>query len=67
PHGMPPEVLDRLLPALRTALQDPAVQEAIRKEGYETVQMTPEQMRARVTEDLARWGRTIRDAGVKME
>ena len=67
PRGMPPEVLDRLLPALRIALQDPAVQEAIRKEGYETVQMTPEQMRAQVTEDLARWGKTIKDAGVKME
>jgi tripartite-type tricarboxylate transporter receptor subunit TctC len=29
--------------------------------------MTPEQMRTQVTEDLARWGRTIRDAGIKME
>ncbi len=67
PRGMPPEVMDRLLPALRTALQDPAVQESIRKEGYEPVQMTPEQMRAQVSEDLARWGKTIKDAGVKME
>ena len=67
PHGMPPEVMERLLPALRTALQDPAVQEAIRKEGYETVQMTPEQMRTQVKDDMARWGKTIRDAGVRME
>ncbi|MET0964434.1 MAG: tripartite tricarboxylate transporter substrate binding protein [Noviherbaspirillum sp.] len=67
PRGMPPEVMDRLLPALRTALQDPAVQESIRKEGYEPVQMTPEQMRAQVNEDLARWGKTIKEAGVKME
>ena len=67
PRGLPPEVLDRLLPALRTALQDPAVQEAIRKEGYEPVQITPEQMRAQVSDDLARWGKTIKEAGVKME
>ena len=67
PRGMPPEVMDRLLPALRTALQDPAVQESIRKEGYEPVQMTPEQMRVQVSEDLARWGKTIREASVKME
>lgn len=67
PRGLPHEVLDRLLPALRTALQDPAVQEAIRKEGYEPVQITPEQMRAQVSDDLARWGKTIKDAGVKME
>lgn len=67
PRGLPPEVLERLLPALRTALHDPAVQEAIRKEGYEPVQITPEQMRAQVGEDLARWGKTIKEAGVKME
>jgi tripartite-type tricarboxylate transporter receptor subunit TctC len=67
PRGLPHEVLDRLLPALHTALQDPAVQEAIRKEGYEPVQITPEQMRAQVSDDLARWGKTIKDAGVKME
>ena len=67
PRGMPPEVMERLLPALRTALQDPAVQESIRKEGYEPVQMTPEQMRSQVSEDLARWGKTIKEAGVKME
>ena len=67
PNGMPPEVMERLLPALRTALQDPAVQESIRKEGYEPVQMTPEQMRAQVTDDLARWEKTVKDAGIKME
>jgi tripartite-type tricarboxylate transporter receptor subunit TctC len=67
PRGLPPQVTDKLLPALQAALHDPTVQEWIRKEGYEPVQMTPQQMRTQVNEDLARWGRTIRDAGVKMD
>lgn len=67
PRGLPPEVLDKLLPALQTALQEAAVQESIRKEGYEPVQITPAQMRTQVGDDLTRWGQTIRDAGVKIE
>lgn len=67
PRGLPPRVTDKLLPALQAALQDPTVQEWIRKEGYEPVQMTPQQMHAQVIEDLARWSKTIKDAGVKME
>ena len=67
PRGMPPEVMEKLLPALQAALQDTGVQESIRKEGYEPVQLTPEQMRAQLGDDLTRWGKTIKDAGVKME
>jgi tripartite-type tricarboxylate transporter receptor subunit TctC len=67
PAGLPAQVTERLIPALQTVLQDPSVQEAIRKEGYEPVLSTPAEMRALISEDLARWGKTIKDAGVVME
>jgi tripartite-type tricarboxylate transporter receptor subunit TctC len=67
PPRMPPQVVDRLVKALTIALQDPAVQESIRREGYEPMQYTPEQMRAQIGEDLARWGSTIKKAGLTAE
>jgi tripartite-type tricarboxylate transporter receptor subunit TctC len=67
PAGLPAQVTDRLIPALQAVLQEPGVQEAIRKEGYEPVLSTPAQMRSLIGEDLARWGKTIKDAGVVME
>jgi tripartite-type tricarboxylate transporter receptor subunit TctC len=67
PPGMPAHVMEKLLPALQTVLRDPAVQEGIRKEGYEPMQFTPAEMQKLIAEDLSRWGKTIKEAGVTME
>lgn len=57
-------VLDKLLPAFQTALQDPAVQEAIRKEGYDSVSMTPSQMQKQIVQDLDSWSKVIKSANI---
>jgi tripartite-type tricarboxylate transporter receptor subunit TctC len=67
PPGLPAPVMGKLVPALNTVLQEPAIQEAIRKEGYDPMQFTPLQMRVQMAQDLQSWGKTARDANVTIE
>jgi tripartite-type tricarboxylate transporter receptor subunit TctC len=67
PPGLPGHVMERLVPALQTIMREPAIQEAIRKEGYEPMLFTPAEMHGLIGEDLARWGKTVKDAGITME
>jgi tripartite-type tricarboxylate transporter receptor subunit TctC len=67
PPGLPAHVMERLVPALQTVMREAAVQEAIRKEGYEPMMFTPAEMHGLIGEDLARWGKTVKDAGITME
>jgi tripartite-type tricarboxylate transporter receptor subunit TctC len=67
PAGLPPKVIEKLLPALTAALQEPAVQEAIRKEGYDPMNFTPTQMRTQISQDLSSWGKTVKSANVTMD
>ena len=67
PAGLQPAVMDKLVPALSAVMRDPAVQEAIRKEGYDPMLFTPAQMRVQMTQDLTQWGKTVKEANVKME
>jgi tripartite-type tricarboxylate transporter receptor subunit TctC len=64
PAKLPQAVLDKLLPAFQTALQDQAVQEAIRKEGYDSVSMTPSQMQKQIVQDLDSWSKVIKSANI---
>ena len=67
PPGLPASVMAKLVPALNTVMQDPSVQEAIRKEGYDPMLFTPAQMRTQISQDLLRWGKTVKDANVTIE
>jgi hypothetical protein len=61
---MPQAVMDKLLPAMNTVLQDTSVQESIRKEGYDLISLNPAQMQAQINQDLERWGKVIKSANV---
>lgn len=67
PANLPAKVMDKLVPALTAALNDPAVQEDIRKEGYDTMVYTPAQMRARIAQDLSNWGKTVKSANISLD
>lgn len=67
PPGLPAGVMAKLVPALNTVMQEPAVQEAIRKEGYDPMLYTPAQMKTQMGQDLQRWGKTVKDANVTIE
>lgn len=67
PAGLPAEIVDKVNKALNAALADPAVAEAIRKLGYDPVPSTPQELSARIRDDLAKWGKVIKDSKIQLE
>jgi tripartite-type tricarboxylate transporter receptor subunit TctC len=67
PAGTPKEIVDRVSAEAKKALADPAMIAKLAEQGIVAVGSTPEEFRAFVTEDIARWAKVINDAGIKME
>ena len=67
PAGTPKEIVDRVSAEAKKALADPALQAKLVEQGIVPVGSTPEEFRAFVGEEIARWGKVITDAGIKLE
>ena len=67
PAGMPADAVARVHAAAVKALATPQVRERFASLGVQPVGDTPEQFGALIREDLARWSRVIKSAGVKVE
>jgi tripartite-type tricarboxylate transporter receptor subunit TctC len=67
PAGTPPAVIAQIHAAAVKALQSPVVRERFASLGVEAVGNTPEQFATFIREDLARWQKVIRQAGIKVE
>ncbi len=67
PAGLPKNVMDTLAPALSKIMKDPAIIAAIKREGYEPMDFTPQQTADRIKSDYAKWGKTVKDANIKAE
>lgn len=67
PGGTPPDVVDRINAAMRSALQNQEVVGRLTAMGFETVGTTPAEFHARVEAEKAQWGPVIRKAGLKFD
>ena len=67
PTGTPPDVTSKVHSAVVRALQDPQTRERFVGDGAEPVGSTPEQFAAVIRADLEKWGKVIRDAGIKLD
>lgn len=65
--GTPPAIIKRLNSELNAALALPDVREALAKVGMTAAGGTPEAFAELIKRDTARWGRIIRERGVKVE
>ena len=65
PAGTPPPIIDRLNRVATKAMADPAVKEKLADQGLALVPQTPEQFRAYIASETARWAKVIKDAGVE--
>lgn len=65
PAGTPKEIVDRLNRELQTALADKDVQAKMLAAGTIAAYQPPQQMAKRMQSDYERWGKVIRDNGIK--
>ena len=67
PAGTPPEIVNKLSMEVRKSLAKPEIREKIAGFSAEATPSTPEQMGAIVRNQLANWGKRIKDAGIEPE
>ncbi len=67
PAGTPQAIVAKLHEAIVHALARPEVRERLVSEGAEVISSTPQAFAAHITAELARMGKLIRDAGIRME
>lgn len=67
PAGTPKEIIDRLNKELQATLADKEVQSKMLAAGTIAAYQAPQQMANRMQSDYDRWGKVIRDNGIKSE
>lgn len=67
PAGTPPEVLATLNRALNATVESPQMREALLKINTDPSTMTVPQFKAFIDAEYERWGKTIREANIKLD
>jgi len=67
PAGTPPEVAAKVSADIATILKEPEVRDRLVGMGLEPVGSSPADFAAYVKSESAKWGKVIKDAGVKAE
>lgn len=67
PAGTPPEIVHRLNAEVAKLMAAPDTQKALFDAGVEPMPSSPEEMTSYLVDELARWGKVVKDAGIKME
>lgn len=67
PAGTPPAIVNRLSSEIAKIARTPAFREKFESQGIIPVGNTPEEAAAFLKDEVAKWGKVIRDANVKVE
>ena len=67
PAALPRPLVARLNEATNRIIQEPAVRDQFARQGLEVRTMTSEQFAAILRSDVAKWGKIIRDIGVRAD
>ena len=65
--GTPQPVINKLSDALIAVMKEPDMRERLIKQGAEPLGGTPDQLQQYLAAEIAKWGKVIRDAGIKVE
>jgi tripartite-type tricarboxylate transporter receptor subunit TctC len=65
PRGTPPAVIDKIQRDIATAVHSPEIESKMTTQGYVAVADTPAQFRGVVESEIPKWGKLIREAGIK--
>jgi tripartite-type tricarboxylate transporter receptor subunit TctC len=66
PAKTPADVIKKIHAGAVTALADPAVKEKLKQIGYVEVGSTPEELRALLKVEIAKWAAVVKDAGIRI-
>ncbi|MDQ8034063.1 MAG: tripartite tricarboxylate transporter substrate-binding protein, partial [Bordetella sp.] len=67
PAGTPKDIVDRLNKEINAALKLPDVRSKLEAAGIEVQGGTPQQYAAVIQSDLDKWGKVVKEAGIKPE
>jgi len=67
PAGTPPAVIERLNAAIRKALDDPEVRDALLAHGAQPVPATPDEFARRIAAGAQKWSKLVRESGAKID
>ena len=67
PAGTPPEIVQRLNAEIAALMQSPDTRKALLDAGVEPTPSTPQEMSTYMAQELARWGKVVKDANIKLE
>lgn len=67
PAGTPPAIVDRLSKEIAAILRTPDVRSQLETMGLEVVASTPAEFTAYIDADSRKWGKVIKDAGIKVD
>ena len=67
PAATPREIVSRLHVTLVKTIRDKDVTQRLLSQGMDPVLVTPEQFAERIRQDLPRWGKLLKTAGIKAE
>ena len=67
PTGTPKPVVDRLNAEIRKVLARADVKESWKKQGADTMDMSPEQFGEFLRADVAKWAKVVKEAGIKVD
>jgi tripartite-type tricarboxylate transporter receptor subunit TctC len=67
PAGVPKEIVGKVNADIARALTAPEIKSSLAAQGLELTTSTPEALAVVVRDDYARWGKVIREAGIKAD
>jgi tripartite-type tricarboxylate transporter receptor subunit TctC len=67
PKGTPQPIVDRLNAEINKILTRPDVKDAWAKQGVEPLVMSPAEFEKYLKADIEKWGKVVKDAGVKVQ
>lgn len=67
PAGVPKPVIDALSKEIVAAMEVPAIRESMLRQGFEPVGNTPAEFSKFIREEIPRWEKVVKNAGIKPE
>jgi tripartite-type tricarboxylate transporter receptor subunit TctC len=67
PAGTPKEIVDLLYREIAKAVSEPDVKERLTVLGFKPIANTPDEFGVRIKLEMEKWGKVVRDAGLRIE